>query len=99
LAELTFGTPVALASATFDMIREQHLRWCRRRAMGHARAGLLGIAVISVVNDLDANEQTRIDPNSALAEACIDALLAAARNDFSGVCSFIHKATSECQMN
>jgi hypothetical protein len=59
--------------------------------MVHARAGLLGVAVISVANDLDANEQTRVDPNSALAKACIDALLAAARNDFSGVCSFIHK--------
>ena len=46
--------------------REEHLTWCKQRALEYLNRGQLVDAVTSMMSDLDKHEETKQKPGSAL---------------------------------
>jgi len=62
------------------MTREEHLAWCKRRALEYVIAGDLVNAVASMGSDLKKHPETKVDPYLLMAGA-----LAASQGQTDGV--------------
>lgn len=70
-----------------DVTRDEHLKWCKDRAMEYVRRGELLEGVTSMMSDMDKNPETKLGPaTSALG---IQAALSATRGDRDFVERFI----------
>lgn len=69
------------------MTRDEHLKWCKDRAMEYVRRGELLEGVTSMMSDMDKNPETKLGPaTSALG---IVAAMSATRGDRDFVERFI----------
>lgn len=48
------------------MTREQHLDWCKKRALEYVDKGDLVNGVTSMISDMNKHDETRMDPGGAL---------------------------------
>lgn len=48
------------------MTRQEHLDWCKRRALDYLNVGDIKNAVASMLSDLDKHEETRLQKGSPL---------------------------------
>ena len=71
------------------MTREQHLQWCKDRAMEYVKTGDLVEAVISMMSDLNKHEETRPTPGGALSALGLMAAMQAQSGDRNGVVRYI----------
>ena len=72
---------------TTEVTREQHLQWCKDRAMEYVREGNLPEAVTSMISDLGKHPETV--PKGALSMLGMLALQQAANGDRAGVERYI----------
>jgi len=71
------------------MTREQHLAWCKKRALEYVDKGDLANGVTSMISDMDKHDETRFDPKSVLGMLGLLALQQAVQGDRDGVRRFI----------
>ena len=57
------------------MNREEHLKWCKDRAMEYVRAGNFNEAVASMLSDLGKHEETKSSSTGACASLGMMALM------------------------
>ena len=46
--------------------RDEHLQWCKDRALEYWRAGDLVSAVVSMASDMNKHEHTKFNPSNVL---------------------------------
>jgi hypothetical protein len=61
--------------------RDEHLRWCKDRALEYWRAGDLQNACVSMVSDLEKHEETKNSNSSLLALG----IIYVTNNDYDGM--------------
>jgi len=71
------------------MTREQHLAWCKKRALEYVDKGDLANGVTSMISDMDKHDETRFDPKSVLGMLGLLALQQAVQGDRDGFRRFI----------
>ncbi len=71
------------------MKREEHLAWCKQRALEYVDRGELVEGVTSMLSDMDKHEETKIDPAGALGMLTMLAFQQAAQHDAYSVRRFI----------
>lgn len=72
------------------MTREEHMKWCKDRAMDYVNRGDLQNAVLSMMSDLEKHEDTSLKKRGgALAMLGLMAMQQAASNDRDGVVRYI----------
>lgn len=71
------------------MTRQEHLDWCKKRAMEYVRSGNLVEGVTSMMSDLGKHPETRESAGGALAMLGLLALKQAQDGDSEGVTRYI----------
>lgn len=71
------------------MTREEHMRWCKDRAMDYVNRGDLVNAVASMMSDLSKHEETATSATGALAGLGLLAAMQAQNGDRDGVVRYI----------
>lgn len=71
------------------MTREEHMQWCKDRAMEYVNRGQLLEAVTSMMSDLDKHPETKTGATGALAMLGMFACQQAQSGDREGVVRYI----------
>ena len=71
------------------MTRQEHLQWCKDRAMEYVNKGDLLNGATSMMSDLEKHDETRQKPGSALSMLGIMAAQQAQNGDRDGVVRYI----------
>lgn len=71
------------------MTREEHLKWCKSRAMEYVKANDLVNAVASMMSDLTKHPETASSATGVLASLGLMAAQQAANGDRAGVVRYI----------
>ncbi len=57
------------------MTRQEHLEWCKERALVYVDNGDLSQAVASMISDLSKHDETRLTPDSPLKQLALIAAM------------------------
>jgi hypothetical protein len=69
--------------------REEHLAWCKARALEYLDQFEIANALTSFMSDMEKHEETKIPTEGALADLTLLALYRAADNDYDFIRRYI----------
>lgn len=71
------------------MTREEHMQWCKDRAMKYVESGDLLEAVTSMMSDMEKHPETKLAPDSILSQLGMLTAMDATRGDRAAVVRYI----------